>query len=131
SDYQEITLQGQAIYRIQEPKLAAGQINFRINPVTGGYASDDPEKVGRRVAAQVQVETRAEIARRPLEEAIREATAIAAAVASRVKASPALAAIGVELQTVDILSARPTPEVGKALEAEYREALLRKADEAV
>lgn len=130
-DYQEITLQGQATYRVRDPKSAAGQLNFRIDPIKQSYASDDPEKLGRRVTNLVQVETRAEVARRPLEEAIREATALAAAVAERVRAAPALAALGIELQTVDILSARPTPEVAKALEAEYREALLRKADEAV
>jgi regulator of protease activity HflC (stomatin/prohibitin superfamily) len=106
-------------------------LNFRINPTTLKYTSDDPEKLGRRVTNLVQVEARAEIASRPLEAAIREATMIGAAVAERVRAVPALAALGVELQTVDILSARPTPEVSKALEAEYREALLRKADEAV
>jgi regulator of protease activity HflC (stomatin/prohibitin superfamily) len=130
-DYQQITLQGQATYRVRDPKAAAAQLNFRINPTTLAYVSDDPEKLGRRVTNLVQVETRAEVARRPLEEAIREATAVAAAVAERVTAAPALAALGVELQTVDFLSARPTPEVAKALEAEYREALLRKADEAV
>src|SRR5262245_36075734 len=122
-DYQQITLQGQATYRVRDPKSAAAQLNFRINPSTLEYASDDPEQLGRRVANLVQVETRAEVARRPLEEAIREATAVAAAVAERVRAAPALTALGVELQTVDFLSARPTPEVAKALEAEYREAL--------
>jgi SPFH domain / Band 7 family len=130
-DYQEITLQGQATYRVRDPKAAAQQLNFRIDPITLTYASDDPEKLGRRITNLVQVETRAEVAGRPLEAAIREATTLAAAVADRVRAAPALAALGVELQTVDILSARPTPEVAKALEAEYREALLRKADEAV
>jgi regulator of protease activity HflC (stomatin/prohibitin superfamily) len=130
-DYQEVTLQGQVTYRIRDPKAAAAQLNFRINPTTLKYTSDDPEKLGRRVSNLVQVEARAEIASRPLEAAIREATTIGAAVAERVRAVPALTALGVELQTVDILSARPTPEVGKALEAEYREALLRKADEAV
>ena len=33
--------------------------------------------------------------------------------------------------SVYFLSTRPTPEVAKALEAEYRETLLRKADEAI
>ena len=42
-----------------------------------------------------------------------------------------LSPLGVELLGVFFLSARPTPEVAKALEAEYREALLRQADEAI
>lgn len=130
-DYQEVTLQGQVTYRIRDPKAAAGLLNFRIDPQTLAYASDDPEKLGRRISNLVQVETRAEVARRSLEEAIREAAALSAAIAGKVRAIPTLAALGVELQTVDFTSVRPTPEVAKALEAEYRETLLRKADEAI
>jgi hypothetical protein len=130
-DYQEVTLQGQATYRIKDAALAASLLNFRIDPKTLAYASDDPEKLGRRVTNLVQVEGRAEVAKRSLEEAVREATGYAEAVASRLRAAPSLAALGVEVQSVDLLAVRPTPEVAKALEAESREALLRKADEAI
>jgi regulator of protease activity HflC (stomatin/prohibitin superfamily) len=130
-DYQEVTLQGQATYRIRDAKVAAGLLNFRIDPRTSTYTSDDPEKLGRRVTNLVQVEMRAEIARRALAEAVREATNYAAVVADRLRAAAPLAALGVEVQSVDLLSVRPTPEVAKALEAESREALLRKADEAI
>jgi regulator of protease activity HflC (stomatin/prohibitin superfamily) len=130
-DYQEVTLQGQATYRIKDAKLAAGLLNFRIDPRTSAYTSDDPEKLGRRVTNLVQVEMRAEIAKRALAEAVREATDYAAAVAEKLRAAAPLAALGVEVQSVDLLAVRPTPEVGKALEAESREALLRKADMAI
>jgi hypothetical protein len=39
--------------------------------------------------------------------------------------------MGAELLSVYFVAAKPTPEVGKALEATYREELLRKADEAI
>jgi hypothetical protein len=39
--------------------------------------------------------------------------------------------VGVELLSIYVVAAKPTPEVGKALEAQYRETLLRKADEAI
>jgi regulator of protease activity HflC (stomatin/prohibitin superfamily) len=130
-DYQDVTLQGQATYRIKHSQLAAGLLNFRIDPKTLAYTSDDPEKLSRRVTNLVQVEARAEVAKRTLAEAVREATAYAADVAGRLRSAPSLAALGVEVQSVDLLSVRPTPEVAKALEAESREALLRKADEAI
>ncbi len=130
-DYQEVTLQGQATYRVRDAEMAASLLNFRIDPKSLAYSSDDPEKLGRRVTNLVQVETRAEVARRSLEEAVREATTYAASVADRLRASAPLAALGVEVQSVDLLSVRATPEVGKALEAESREALLRRTDEAV
>ena len=42
-----------------------------------------------------------------------------------------LAPLGVELLSLNFTSVSPNPEVGKALEAEYRESLLRRADEAI
>src|SRR5205823_10740512 len=68
---------------------------------------------------------------RSLPDVLRDATALAATAAERVRAGPQLADLGVDLLAVNFLSVRPTPEVGKALEAESREVLLRKADEAI
>src|SRR5205823_3572645 len=63
---------------------------------------------------------------------LRDSQAIAAEVLRRLQQGTMLPqTIGVELLSVYFLSTRPTPEVAKALEAEYRETLLRKADEAV
>jgi regulator of protease activity HflC (stomatin/prohibitin superfamily) len=130
-DYQDITIQGQLTYRIRDPQQAAGLLNYRINPTTGTYVSDDPDKLAGRVSNLVQIETRAEVAARSLPDVLREATALAASVAERLRAGPRLGELGVELLAISFLSVRPTPEVGKAMEAEFREALLRKADIAV
>jgi regulator of protease activity HflC (stomatin/prohibitin superfamily) len=130
-DFQEVTIQGQITFRVRDPKRAAELLNFRIDPKTLAYASDDPDRLGKRVSGLVQIETRAEIARRPLEEVLREGSALAVPVAERLRNGTELSALGVELLGVQFLAVRPTPEVAKALEADYREALLRKADEAV
>jgi hypothetical protein len=130
-DYQDVTIQGQLTYRIRDPKHAAGLLNYRVNPATGTHVSDDPDKLASRVSNLVQIETRAEVAARSLPDVLREATALAAAVLDRLRAGPRLGDLGVELLALSFLSVRPTPEVGKALEAEFREALLRKADIAV
>jgi regulator of protease activity HflC (stomatin/prohibitin superfamily) len=130
-DYQDVTLQGQLTYRIRDPQQAARLLNYRINPTTGAYVSDDPDKLAGRVSNLIQIETRAEVIARSLPDILREATTLAAAVAERVRAGIQLGELGVELLALNFLSVRPTPEVGKALEAEFREALLRKADIAV
>ncbi len=49
---------------------------------------------------------------------------------NRLRDDAQLVELGVELLTVFVVSAKPTPEVGRALEATYRETLLRRADEA-
>ncbi len=130
NNFQEVTIQGQLTYRILQPKLAASLLNFTVDPGRRAYVSDDPEKLAGRIRNVVQIETRVEIQKRSLEETLRDAQAIAGEVLGRLKASPLLKDMGVELASVYFLSTRPTPEVGKALEAEYREKLLRQADEA-
>jgi regulator of protease activity HflC (stomatin/prohibitin superfamily) len=130
NNFQEVTLQGQLTYRIANPKQVAGLLNFTLDPVKHVYLSDDPDKLVQRLTGIVQIETRVEIQKRTLEQTLRDAQAIAAEVLNRLKDSAVLRDLGVELLSVYFLSTRPTPEVAKALEAEYREMLLRKADEA-
>lgn len=129
-NFQEVTLQGQFTYRIRDPKLAASLLNFAIDPRRGTHVSDDPEKLAGRISNIVQIETRKEIQRRSLEETLRDAQTIAETVLQGLRTSDVLKGLGVELLNVYVLSTRPTPEIGKALEAEYRESLLRQADEA-
>ena len=131
NNFQEVTIQGQLTYRIHEPRQAAALLDFTIDPRQRGYVSDDPEKLVRRICNVVQIETRREIQQRSLEQTLRDSQAIAAEVLRRLRAGSELQPLGAELLSVYFLSTRPTPEVAKALEAEYRETLLRKADEAI
>lgn len=131
NNYQEVTIQGQLTYCIADPKTAAEILNLRIDPDTSKYITEDLKVLAQRITNVVQIETRSEVEKRSLEETIRDSQAIAAAVAGRLREGQALQSFGVELISVYFLSVRPTPEMSKALEAEYREALLRKADESV
>lgn len=131
NNYQEVTIQGQLTYRICEPKRAAELLNLRIDPKTADHVTEDLKVLAQRIINVVQIETRAEIQKRSLEESIRDIEAVATAVAGRVRNGTALSSFGAELLSLYFLSARPTPEMSKALEADYRESLLRKADEAV
>jgi hypothetical protein len=59
------------------------------------------------------------------------AAGISEEVREGVRSRGLLASLGVELLSLNFTSVSPNPEVGKALEAEYRESLLRRADEAI
>lgn len=131
NNFQSVTIQGQFTYRITNPTLIAGLLNFTIHPETKAYLSNDPEKLTQRISNIIQIETRGEIQTRSLEQTLRDSQLMAAAVLQRAKNSPELQGLGVELLSVYILAAKPSSEVAKALEAEYRETLLRKADEAI
>ncbi len=131
NNYQEITIQGQLTYRIADPKKAAALLNLRIDPETYTQVTEDLRVLAQRITNVLQIETHVEVEKRSLEETIRDSHAIATEVTRRLREGSVLSSFGVDLSSVYFLSVRPTPEMSKALEAEYREALLRKADEAV
>lgn len=130
-NFQAVTIQGQLTYRIVSPKVVASRLNFAVDPARRTFLSKDPDQLAQRIINLVQMETRRQVLERPLEDALRDTQTIAAGVLERVQKGALLQQMGVELLNVYILSAKPTPEVGKALEAEHRESLLRRADQAI
>ncbi len=130
-DFQTVTLQGQITYRITQPETLAALLNFTINPQTRQYLSDDPSKVSQRIINLVQQRTRQTLSELSLEEALRSADTLARSVQATLQDEVALQTLGVVVLTVFFTAIRPTPEVAKALEAEQREALQRRADEAI
>jgi hypothetical protein len=130
-NFQAVTIQGQFTYRIQQPREAAALLNFTVDPATRVYLSNDPDRLAQRIANIIQMETRTSLHGRSLEETLAASQEIAAEVAARVGEGRLLEPLGVELMSVYFLAVSPTAEVGKALEAEYRETLLRRADEAI
>jgi regulator of protease activity HflC (stomatin/prohibitin superfamily) len=131
ADQQTVTCQGQFSYRFVDPERAVSGLNLTIHPRNGAYVSNDLEKLSQRLGNAVRTAASSEIQRRSLAVNLRDFTDLSALVLQRVRQNPLLAETGVELVALTILSVQPTPEVAKALEAEFREALLRRADEAV
>lgn len=131
SNFQAVTIQGQFTYRVADPRQVAALLNFGVDPRRRTHLCDDPQRLPQRIGNVIQMETRTELQSRSLEETLRDSQAIAAAVFHRIVEQRLLEPMGVELLSVYFLSARPTPEVAKALEAQYRETLLRQADEAI
>lgn len=131
NNFQAVTIQGQCTYRINNPRQAAAILNFTMEPGTRRYVTDDPDRLPQRIANVIQVETRSEIQQRSLEETLVQTEVIGVQVLRRIREAGLLESLGVELLSLFIVSAKPTPEVAKALEARYRETLLRQADEAI
>ena len=129
--FQAVILQGQFTYRIQSPAQAAALLNFTIDPARRAFVTNDPERLAQRIANIIQMEARVEIQKRSLEETLHDFQAIASAALARIQEKGLLKSMGVELLSLYVQSAKPIPEVAKALEAEQREALLRRADESI
>lgn len=130
-DFQGITVQGQLVYRVTDPERLASLLNFTIDPATRKARTNDPEKLVGRIVSAVHSRTRDEVHALPLRQSLERAPRLAADVLARVREDPVLKELGVAVLDLSFLSVRPTPEIGKALEAELREALQRKADEAI
>jgi regulator of protease activity HflC (stomatin/prohibitin superfamily) len=129
--FQLVVLQGQFTYRIVSPHATAELLNFTVDPKTRQYLSEDPDRLRQRLTNLVQTETRRVVAGMTLQEVLKGSTAIAARVLDRIREAELAAPLGVEILSLHILAAKPAPEMAKALEAESREALLRRADEAI
>ncbi|MDR3692192.1 MAG: SPFH domain-containing protein [Fimbriimonas sp.] len=131
SDRQTVTCQGQFSYRFADPIQAARALNLTINPRTGAHLANDLEKTTQRLSNAVRLAASSEIQRRNLATNLRDFRELSSLVLQQVQQDPTLKESGVEVPTLSVLAVQPIPEVAKALEAEFRENLLRKADEAI
>jgi hypothetical protein len=129
--FQVVALQGQFTYRIVAPHATAELLNFTVDPRTRAYLSEDPDRLRQRLTNLVQTETRRVVSGMALQEVLKGSTEIAGQVLARIREAGLAEPLGVELLSLHILAAKPAPEMAKALEAESREALLRRADEAI
>ncbi len=131
NNYQSISLQGHYTYKIRDPKKMALLLDYSIDPNSKLYKSTDPEKLELRVTNIVQMATRSEIEKLDLENALRISMSLADTVLKKAREVEVMDEMGIELLSVTFNSIRPTPEISKALEAEFREQLQKKADEAI
>ena len=130
ADFQSVTIQGQLTYRVADPKRLAAVLDFSVDS-RRAYYSDDPRKLPERLVHTLQSVTRSITQRLVLREVLVSSDLIVAEALATLRKSEAVAALGVEILSLSILGIQPTPETGRALEAEAREALQRRADEAI
>ena len=130
ADFQSVTVQGQLTYRVVDPKKVASLLDFSLGR-NGQYLGDGPQKLQERLVKSAQVAAKAVTQRMGLREVLTSSTAIGAEVEDALKNSEAIKSLGVEILELAVISMKPTPEMAKALEAEAREALQRKSDEAI
>jgi regulator of protease activity HflC (stomatin/prohibitin superfamily) len=130
ADFQAVTIQGQLTYRVADPKRLASLLDFSVD-TRRAYCSDDPRKLPERLVHIMQTLTRAITQRLALRDGLVSSDAIVEEVLAKLRASEAVSTMGVEIMGLSLLSIKPTPETSRALEADAREALQRRADEAI
>lgn len=129
-DFQEVTVQGQLTYRISDPIKLAPLLDFSVrhNDV---YIGDAIERLSQRLINTTQSCVKSVTQRLVLASVLTSSQEIVAEVLAQLRASQAIAYLGVEIIGLAILSLKPTPEMSRALEADAREALQQRADQAI
>ncbi len=130
ADFQSVTIQGQLTYRVADPKRLASLLDFSVDK-RRTYYSEDPRKLAERLVHGMQTLTRAITQRLALRDALLSSDSMVVEVLAKLRESEAVTALGVEILALSILAIQPTPETSRALEAEAREALQRRSDEAI
>ncbi len=131
ADFQEISIQGLLTYHLSEPLELAKKLDFTIIPGTPVYKSEDPQQLVQRVVNAVQAHTRSEVSERSLEKALTEVKELSNVVYRKVASAVEIKTLGVALESVHFTAVKATPEMQKALEADFRESLHKRADQAI
>ncbi len=131
SDFQAVTVQGQVSYRVSEPQKLAAMLNFSLRSDGRAYASDDPEKLKDRILGVVEVLIQKALKEMNLKHALLASDDIAEVIEDGLRKQDEILSLGIGILRASVLAVKPTPETAKALEAEARESILRRADEAI
>jgi regulator of protease activity HflC (stomatin/prohibitin superfamily) len=131
ADYQEVDVQGYVSFRVADPKRLSKLANYTLDGTARRYVSDDPVRFPERIVNQVQVWIRSVIKGLPLKEALLATDALARQIRQNLQSSDLIQSLGIEVLDLAILAIKPAPETARALEADVREKLLQRADEAV
>ena len=129
-DYQEVTIQGQITYKVNDPTQLAESLDFTVNS-KGMYMKDDNEKIQQRIINEAQTASSAIIQQLRLKEALRQLQDIEENIFQNVQNSKTVKMLGLEIMSVNVLGVTPNPEMARALEAQTRESLQKEADQAI
>ncbi len=131
ADHQEITIQGDVSYRISRPETTATLLDFRVDPRSQQYLTQDPEKIRLRLIHVLQAAARTMLRSYPLEDVLGAAAGLSRQLLAEVQNNPSVSELGVSVDDLRLLHVTPTAETRKALEADFREQLNKRADQAI
>ncbi|MCL2525107.1 MAG: SPFH domain-containing protein [Betaproteobacteria bacterium] len=132
SDFQSVTLQGQLVFRVVNPKETAAMLDYSLNlKGRGGYLSEDPMKLPQRMINSVKVLAKKQLAAMTLFDAMRAGESLAATILAELSQSEEIGRLGLEVMGLSLLAVLANQETTRALEAQTREQILKTADDAV
>ncbi|HEY0216821.1 MAG TPA: SPFH domain-containing protein [Cellulomonas sp.] len=131
SEFQDVTVQVTLTYRFADPVLAAGRLDFGVDPDTGRASTAGIEQVTQIVTELAQGHAVGVLATMSLTEALTAGLlAVRDVVVAGLATEPRLTATGIEVLGVRVLAIRPERDVERALQTPAREQVQAEADRA-
>ncbi len=129
-DNQLLTFQGGFLYRVADPGKTFGRYNFAIDPRTKQHLSEDAAHLPEHILQLLRANVRKEVQGASLEDILTKSDDLTKSIFTELSKLQKIKDVGVTIETVYFMAPQPTPEIAKALGAEYRESLLQRADKA-
>lgn len=131
NDFQTVTVQGQLTYRIADYKKIIQILNYTFDMKAKNYVVDNSQNIAQRLINISKVLTKKHIEHTPMKEAIKASEDLAKGIIGELRENEELRSLGLEVMGFSILAIMPNKETARALEAQTREEILKKADEAL
>lgn len=129
NDFQDLAIQGQITYQIDKPEVIANLLDYSHDGRR--YLGEDYKKLPTRILNILQEEVKKIVEVKGLREVLAASSVISSFVLPAIQENKEIKALGLIILGLRITSIKPTPETSRALEAEMRETILQKADEAI
>lgn len=131
SDFQDVTVQATLTFRFADPAVASTRLDFAVDPDTGAASTAGLDQVTQILTELAQGHAVDVLAAAPLATALTGGlAAVRGAIAQGLAVDERLAATGIAVLGVRVLSIRPAGDVERALQTPAREAMQSEADRA-
>jgi regulator of protease activity HflC (stomatin/prohibitin superfamily) len=130
-DHQELHIHGSVSFRITDPLAAAGSLPFEVDPKPAGQPCRAVSCWNRASSRPSRASCRPIVQEMAFEHALRAGAELVGSLEGRLTEDSELKALGLTVEGIHLLELSPAPELRKALEAEYRESLNKRADDAI
>ena len=131
SDYQDVTVQGSIVWRVEDPERLGDRLDFSIDLATGARTGQPIDQVNDQIGALARRFLAAHVKGRGIREILEAGVApLQDALAAGFADDGTLGGMGLGLVGVGVDDVAPTSELARALSAPVFESLQQQADEA-
>ena len=130
-DYQDVTIQGEIIYRVTDPDCLADRIDFSINLESGLHRNQPLEQLATLFTSTAQKYAGRYIASKSIQTLVVDgAENIQISIEQGFASEQVFSEMGLQMVSLGIKSIKPVAELEKAMQIPTRESIQQNADEA-